>query len=123
MSNAGRKKLPREVKEARGTLEKSRELPEERAMKPLKVTKEDMSIPDFLNEYGKTFYKHYYIKLTDLEILTETDIETLSLMSAEYGRYIECQYHIKKFGLVSSGTNKNGSEYEMVSPYRSHFLT
>jgi len=42
MSNAGRPKLEKEIKEARGTLEKSRELPEERAMKPLKVNENNM---------------------------------------------------------------------------------
>lgn len=35
MSNAGRKKLPREIKEARVTLEKSREHLEDRVIMPL----------------------------------------------------------------------------------------
>ncbi|MBT0810489.1 phage terminase small subunit P27 family [Litoribacter ruber] len=115
MSNAGRPKLAKEIKEARGTLEKSREL--KNPMQPEKVKKEEMKVPAFLNQYGKVFYRFYFNKLTELGVLTVTDLDTLGLMSAEYGRYLECQYHIQKNGMVITGTNKNGSTYEMVSPY------
>jgi P27 family predicted phage terminase small subunit len=112
----GRNKIPIEIKEARGTLEKSRELKEANRMKPEKVKEDDTNTPSFLNKYGKQFYRFYLRELTKLDILTVTDLEALAMMSAEYGRYIEAQYMLKN-SLTTIGTNKNGSTYEQVSPY------
>jgi P27 family predicted phage terminase small subunit len=58
-----------------------------------------------------------YKALTDTGVLTVTDQDALAMMASEYGRYIEAQYQIKDGGSVVMGTNKNGSEYSMVSPY------
>src|SRR5688572_19667750 len=65
--NMGRPKTPIEIKEKRGTVEKSRELSPGERMKPEKVAlKASISVPDFLNKYGRTFYKFYYSELTKL---------------------------------------------------------
>lgn len=108
-------RLPKEIKEKRGTLEKSRELAN--PMSPVKTKVGPITIPAYLNKYGKSFYKFYHKTLTDVGVLTVTDLEALGMMSSEYGRYIEAQYILKSEGMVTIGTNKNGSEYSMVSPY------
>ncbi|WP_200974442.1 phage terminase small subunit P27 family [Echinicola sp. 20G] len=108
--------LPREIKEKRGTLRKCRELDD--PMETAKVSEpKKVKAPTFLNKYGKAFFESYRDKLSESFVLTETDIETLELLSAEYGKYVEAQYKLKKEGYVVNGTNKNGSSYEMVSPW------
>ncbi len=109
-------KLPKEIKEQRGTIRKCRELDD--PMESSKIdTPEKIKAPTFLNKYGKAFFESYRDKLSESFVLTETDIETLELLSAEYGKYVEAQYKLKKEGYVVKGTNKNGSSYEMVSPW------
>src|SRR5690606_1300310 len=114
----GRPRLTVEEKTKRGTLEKSRELPDPSRMKPAKVKPgKTITAPDYLNKWGRQFYKFYYKALTETGVLTVTDVEALAMMSAEYGRYLEAQYKLQEEGSVVMGTNKNGSEYSMVSPY------
>ncbi|SHN29855.1 phage terminase, small subunit, putative, P27 family [Cyclobacterium lianum] len=108
--------VPKELKEKRGTIRKCRQI--ENDMQPEKVTDfKKLPVPDHLNKYGKEFFKGYIKKLSDSSILTVTDLETLELLSAEYGKYIEAQYMLKKNGAVNTATNKNGSTYEMTSPW------
>ncbi|MBW3469091.1 phage terminase small subunit P27 family [Arthrospiribacter ruber] len=111
----GRNTLPDEIKANRGTLRKHRvntDKPE-----PNKVNKSSLKIPAHLNKYAKAFYSKYFEMLTDYKVLTDMDLDTLEVLSSEYGKYIEAQYKIKSEGYMTVGTNKNGSTYSMVSPW------
>lgn len=110
----GRHKLDDEVKAKRGTLRKCRV--NEDQPKPEKV-KDIVEIPKFLNRYGAAFYRKYHKLLSDLNVLTESDLETLAVIAGEYGKYVQAQYNIKKEGYTTTGVNKNGSAYEMISPW------
>ncbi|WP_215225867.1 phage terminase small subunit P27 family [Echinicola shivajiensis] len=114
----GRNHIPLEIKQKRGTFEKNKSV--ENSMQPDKLLpNSEIKIPTFLNRYGKIFFQSMYQKLTQMGVLSNTDIEVLSACSLEWGKYIEAQYKIKKNGAVTVSTNKNGSTYEMVSPWLS----
>jgi P27 family predicted phage terminase small subunit len=110
----GRNKIPDEIKQMRGTLRKHRVNADQ--IQPEKIT-EMNEVPEFLNKYGRVFYKKYFKLFSDMGILATTDLESLALMAAEYGKYYECQMAIKSEGYVTRGTNKQGASYEMTNPH------
>ncbi|MDR7130700.1 P27 family predicted phage terminase small subunit [Algoriphagus sp. 4150] len=112
----GRSRIADELKEKKGTLQKCRT----NANKPQfnKVASlDDIKVPTHLNKYGKVFFKKFAQLLIESDVLTNSDFESLEILSAEYGKYLEAQFEIKRNGYVITGTNKNGATYQMISPW------
>jgi len=107
--------IPDEIKAKKGTLKKSRIKINQPVVE--KVVFSEIKVPIFLNAYGKKFYLKFCELMINKGVLSNFDLESLSMLSSEYGKYIEAQLHIKKNGYTTIGTNKNGASYSMVSPY------
>lgn len=107
--------IPDEIKALRGTLEKSRINKNKPVVEKLDFN--EVKAPSYLNIYGRRFYLKFSELMINKGVLSNFDLESLGLLSSEYGKYIEAQLKLKKEGYTITGTNKNGSQYEMVSPY------
>ncbi|SIS88734.1 phage terminase small subunit P27 family [Belliella pelovolcani] len=111
----GRPTIPDEIKAKKGTLKPNRIKKNQPIVE--KITFDEIKVPSYLNIYGKKFYLKFSELMINKGVLSNFDLESLGLLSSEYGKYIEAQLKLKKEGYTTIGTNKNGSQYEMVSPY------
>ncbi|MCG8453436.1 MAG: phage terminase small subunit P27 family [Spirochaetales bacterium] len=80
MPSGGHNRLPSEVKRARGTYRKDRTSPNEpRANKPPKI-----KVPDYLDKYGRSFYRYAYREMDQMGILSSSDLKTIECTSISY---------------------------------------
>lgn len=105
------RKLPRQVKERQGTLEKSRVIEN-----PL--TAACITAPPPPETFDNEQKKHWQTVTDFLEvngILVEADLKKLEEMVFVWGIMRDSKKAIKK-GLIVSGTNSKGVDYEAVNP-------
>ncbi|ERM82372.1 hypothetical protein P872_18415 [Rhodonellum psychrophilum GCM71 = DSM 17998] len=112
----GRNRLSDEIKKQRGTLEKSR-INKNQPLIPKIFDLQSIKIPTHLNKYSKVFFKKYAELLIENNVITISDLESLEVLSSEYGKYIEAQHEIKKSGLIQDITNTKGFTYSVQSPW------
>ena len=101
----GRHKLPTKIKEAQGTLEKSRQVSNE--MQVSSVTSMPVA-PVFLNEYGVAEWHKVTNQLYELDMLHDVDLALLSAYCREMGTYMELAAATPVGGMVERTFDKDG---------------
>ena len=93
----GRKKIPSELKKARGTLRKSRELDN-----PMEVAKVSgvPNAPKWLSEIGREQYDLVVKQLNDLGMLYQVDLKLIEAYSNSMALHIEAEQQLRKVGRV-----------------------
>tara|TARA_R100000654_G_scaffold21267_1_gene42876 strand:+ start:53 stop:532 length:480 start_codon:yes stop_codon:yes gene_type:complete len=93
----GRKKIPTEIKKARGTLRKSRELDN-----PMEVAKVSgiPAAPEWLSEIGKEQFNLVVNQLNDLGMLYEVDVKLIEAYSNSMALHIEAEQELRRVGRV-----------------------
>jgi len=92
---AGRRPKPTALKQLQGTLRKDRTNANEPKPNPL-----SKGIPKHLSKEAKKYWKEIFKLLTRVDILTETDVESLSLYCESKARWILAKKQLEKDGLV-----------------------
>lgn len=93
----GRTPLPDSLKEAQGTLKKSR-VNESQAR--FEVPKDFPKPPITLNLYGKRLWKEMLPKLVETGLYTDGDYQALELLCMAYGDLIQARKDLKQSGTV-----------------------
>ena len=93
----GRKKIPTELKKARGTLRKSRELDN-----PMEVAKVSAvpAAPKWLSEIGKEQYDLVVKQLNDLGMLFQVDLKLIEAYSNLMALHIESEQSLRLHGRI-----------------------
>lgn len=100
----GRPKIPTEIKKARGTLRKSRELDN-----PMTVKKIDIpDAPKWLSKIGKEQFKLVATQLHSIDMLCEVDVQLIVAYSNSMALHIECEQALRKNGRVMVYRNDDG---------------
>lgn len=112
----GRKKLPTEIKQLKGTLRADREIKD--AMKPTKII--DLPYPpEYLNEDAK---KEWYVIIKEyhkLGMISKLDLGILGLYCNEISIYIEMTNKLRDKDRVMVFKNPDGSiKYAAQVPYQ-----
>ena len=94
---SGRKKIPTELKKARGTLRKSREL--DNPMEVAKVSGVPVA-PKWLSEIGKEQYNLVVKQLNDLGMLYQVDLKLIEAYSNSMALHIEAEQELRRVGRV-----------------------
>ena len=93
----GRTPLPDALKEARGTLKKSRV---NQSQARFDVPKTTPKPPATLNLYGKRLWKEMLPKLVETGLYTEGDHQAFELLCMAYGDLIQARKDLKKSGTI-----------------------
>ncbi len=93
----GRTPLPDALKEARGTLKKSRV---NQSQARFDVPKTTPKPPATLNLYGKRLWKEMLPKLVETGLYTEGDHQALELLCMAYGDLIQARKDLKESGTI-----------------------
>ena len=93
----GRKKIPTEVKKARGTLQKCRELDN-----PMEVAKVSglPAAPKWLSKIGKEQYKLVVKQLNDLDMLYQVDLKLIEAYANTMALHIEAEQELRRVGRI-----------------------
>lgn len=93
----GRKKIPTEIKKARGTLRKCRELEN-----PMQVKKVDglPVAPKWLSKIGREQFGIVVNQLHSLGMLYEVDIKLIEAYCNSMALHIECEQTLRKTGRI-----------------------
>lgn len=101
----GRKKIPTEIKKARGTLRKGREL--ENQMSVEKVPNIPIA-PAWLSEIGKEQFDIVVQQLNDLNMLYSVDLKLIESYANAISLHIECEQQLRQTGRVQIYRNDEG---------------
>lgn len=116
----GRKKIPSEIKKAKGTYYPSRELKDEMQLDavPEEIRDEIKDVKDsqFINTYARDEWDTQCTHLVQYGIVAHADVTLLITYCNEVGIYYECIDDLKKNGLKSYKINKAGEVYESINP-------
>ena len=93
----GRKKITTEIKKARGTLRKSREL--DTPMEVAKVSGLPIT-PKWLSKIGKEQYELVINQLNDLGMLYQVDLKLIEAYSNSMALHIESEQELRRVGRV-----------------------
>ena len=112
----GRKKLPTEIKELKGTLQKCREL--DNQMKPEKIV--DLPYPpEYLNDDGKREWYAIIKEYNKLGMISKLDLSMLGLYCNEIATYIEMTNKLKDKDRIMVFKNPDNSiKYAAQVPYQ-----
>lgn len=112
----GRKRLPDQIKELRGTERLCRK--KEDSVKIESATKMPPS-PKILNKHGRRFWRNVGKMAIDLGLLHPANMGNFQLLSSEYGVYVEAQENMNKISdMIDTGTDKQGNKFTKVTAYR-----
>jgi P27 family predicted phage terminase small subunit len=109
MAGVGRPPKPTELKVITGNPGK-RPLPENEP-KPKPITGH-LEPPDFLNEHAAKMWQRLFPILKNINLITEADIESFTMLCQSYGVWVECEYSMQDVGRTDSYTNKGGNTNE-----------
>lgn len=107
----GRKTLPKEVKQARGTLRKHRELPE---TVDVKLIVDFPEPPSHLNQFAIDVWNKTIPELRDMGVLATIDMELITAYCVEMGRYNEANEVLRTTEKIIYKT-KTG--YQTINPW------
>jgi len=93
----GRKKIPTELKKARGTLRKSREL--DNPMEVEKVSTLPVS-PKWLSEIGKEQYDLVVNQLNNIGMLYQVDLKLIEAYANSMALHIEAEQELRRVGRI-----------------------
>tara|TARA_R100000664_G_scaffold24116_2_gene33799 strand:- start:1771 stop:2250 length:480 start_codon:yes stop_codon:yes gene_type:complete len=93
----GRKKIPTELKKARGTLRKSREL--DNPMEVEKVCTLPVS-PEWLSEIGKEQYDLVVNQLNNIGMLYQVDLKLIEAYANSMALHIEAEQELRRVGRI-----------------------
>ena len=113
MAKTGRPRKPTQMKVLEGNRGK-RPLPANEP-KPAPATK-DVKPPTWMNTDGKKMWKRLVPILQRLQLLTEADLESFSMLCQSWGDYVEHVKDIKKNGKYCIYVNKGGGANEVERP-------
>ena len=101
----GRKKIPTEIKKARGTLRKCRELEN-----PMQVKKIDglPQAPKWLSEIGKEQFNIVVNQLNNLGMLYEVDLKLIEAYANSMALHIEAEQQLRESGRIMIYRNEDG---------------
>ncbi|PIE65383.1 MAG: phage terminase small subunit P27 family [Desulfobacterales bacterium] len=105
---AGRKPLPDNIKQLKGTLQKCRQ-----NKNPVKISARMLEPPDSLDAAGVQEWNRVAPILFDLGLLTEIDKVALEAYCNSYARWLEAEKNVKEEGMVIKAANG----IEMQNPY------
>jgi len=105
----GRPPKPKHVKEAQGTLEKSREIEHPVTFEPLSAVPK---VPDVVPEEGREFFTHHCRLLFSVGLLTAGDISSISQASIWYAIFIRASRSLEEDGQ----SQKSQTGYENPRP-------
>tara|TARA_R100000655_G_scaffold94445_1_gene135865 strand:+ start:81 stop:557 length:477 start_codon:yes stop_codon:yes gene_type:complete len=110
----GRKKIPTEIKKARGTLRKSREL--ENPMEVKKVEALPVA-PKWLSKIGKEQFNIVVNQLSVLGMLYEVDLKLIEAYSNSMALHIESEQELRKVGRIQIYRNDDGDiKHAQITP-------
>ena len=110
----GRKKIPTELKKARGTLRKSREL--DNPMEVAKVPGVPVA-PKWLSEIGKEQYDLVVKQLNDLGMLFQVDLKLIEAYSNAMALHIEAEQALRKTGRIMIYKDDEGNpKHSQIEP-------
>ena len=110
----GRKKIPTEIKKARGTLRKSRELEN-----PMSVKKVDglPVAPKWLSEIGKEQFDIVVNQLNSLGMLYEVDLKLIEAYSNSMALHIESEQQLRQTGRIQLYRDEDGNpKHAQITP-------
>ena len=93
----GRKKIPTEIKKARGTLRKSREL--DNPMEVAKVSGVPVA-PKWLSKIGKEQFNLVVKQLNDLSMLFQVDLKLIESYANLMALHIESEQELRRVGRI-----------------------
>lgn len=119
----GRKNLPAEVKQLRGTAQPCRE---EQSGSDTVTRLSDVTPPSWLDTMAKKIFKSKAEQLIALRVLTVLDIDMLALYAQSYSLIVEALQKIKKEGKFNTLYNDEGQiigfvENPYMKVYRDNF--
>ena len=102
----GRKKIPTELKKARGTLRKSRELDS-----PMEVEKVGSIpvAPKWLSSIGKEQFNIVVNQLHNLGMLYEIDLKLIEAYANSMSLHIECEQQLRESGRIMVYRDEEGN--------------
>ena len=102
----GRKKIPTELKKARGTLRKSRELDNQMEVK--KVDSIPVA-PDWLSDIGAEQFDIVVNQLNSLGMLYQIDLKLIEAYANSMALYIECEKQLRINGRIMVYRDEDGN--------------
>ncbi len=112
MGQKGRPPKPTELKLLTGNPGK-RPLPENEP-KPKPITG-SVAPPVFLNEHASEMWKRLFPILKNINLLTEADLESFTMLCQSYGIWVDCEVKLNDIR-TAEYTNKGGNENEIEHP-------
>ena len=110
----GRKKLPSELKKARGTLRKSRELEN-----PMEVKKVEIMplASEWLSPIGKQEFNIVVNQLNSLGMLYEVDLKLIEAYSNSMALHIESEQKLREVGRIQVYKDEDGNpKHAQITP-------
>lgn len=112
----GRKKLPTEIKERRGTLKKERELDNQMEVQKVSVPPE---APLWLSDIAKEEWKKVCNELYNKQMLHHVDLRLIEAYCNAIALHIETEILLREKGRVQVFKNEDGSiKYAQSVPYQ-----
>lgn len=72
--------------------------------------------PEFLNVYAAKTWERLFPVLKNINLITEADLESFTMLCQSYGVWVECEVTFKELGRLNNYTNKGGNENEVEHP-------
>jgi len=112
----GRKKIPTKLKEAQGTIEKSRLVENEMQVD---ACHELPASPDWLSEIGKSEWYKVTNQLFNLQMLHQIDLPLIAAYCNEISLYIETETMLREKGRIQLFKNTDGTlKHAQAVPYQ-----
>lgn len=105
------KRIPTEIKKQRGTLRNDRTNPNEPQL-PVSIP----PIPSWLSDEGKQSFMHLSTLLGNMNVLTQADELSLTLLCDAYGDYKQAKEIINELGPTQEVTSREGHNKSIQRP-------
>lgn len=114
----GRPKVPKKVKERRGTLNTTRE--KESTGDPYGETLVNITIPDYLSPAEKKEYKYYMVRLNQLGILRQEDLILVESLATNIVLYKRARKHLIEKGDLEESYRNGVKSHPMIKNYKEY---
>lgn len=73
----------------------------------LKVAKDKLKAPSWLDKTAKGFFRHVVNEMSELDVLNNLDLHALAIMANVYSQYVACNKQIEEDGLLVSANKSS----------------
>lgn len=105
------------VEQIKKHLTKKEKEQRKKAEERLKIAKDKLKPPNWLDEIAKKEFKRIVKEMDSIELLTNIDVAALAIVCDAYSKYVQASEAINKTNLLVKYTNKGGNTNYIENPY------